>query len=272
MSLLADTHRKAFLRQAKETCKDVVETLEGSCPRWETVFKTKELDVQEAQTRILNFPKRPMVKPCVKFLRSVKEAAIKCQEDWGLQETPFDIHIQNRCDAATDAGETYMIIVAAVNTVIHMQSAANADQQAENCFKIAEKKKGFEFPALLAKHLKEMQDGHTTTLARVKQEKSGSKQKKADVKAEAVPEKIEAHPAKAAKGIKEESEAVQTTRSDSSSSVLGEPSRVKREFDDASYCSPEPKKMKMESPPRNMGRGRGAANKPGRGRRGGGRG
>jgi hypothetical protein len=157
MSVFLKGTRLRVLALAGQELKKQADVLEGSVPRWDTVTKQDTLDEPLCKARILEHSKRPLVKPLVSFLKATRKRCTAMEKDWKLPPQ-LDQSTLNFIDATAESGGQYLMVAAAINTIVHFKRAARASTMAEEVLEIA-RSCGFGFPTCVHEALSKMSKG-----------------------------------------------------------------------------------------------------------------
>jgi len=134
-----DGVRIHFLQATVAVLKNHADKLESAVPRWEVVFSDAQWDSDLAKQRILDAPKRATVKPLTVFIKAVMKKSEELHSSWRLRSKLFDPGEKSFLKATVDSGSKYLMVTAAVNTLIHFQGTARGPKQAEEILHIVSK-------------------------------------------------------------------------------------------------------------------------------------
>ena len=151
--------KDSYMDRASEELKIKAEELESCVPRWDVVFANDTLHAELAQTRILDQPKRALVKPLVRYVGSVNNDLNQHAKAWQV-DNRIGEGMSNFVKAAVDTGNAYLVIAAGVNTVLHLKNAGTGHVSAEQVLKLASKSSlNMKMPVPLQTALEEMAAG-----------------------------------------------------------------------------------------------------------------
>ena len=152
--------RKRILALAAAELKTQSDILEGSLPRWDAIFKSGTYDMAIAKQKVLEHPKRPMIKPLVSFEKVVLGEVVALSQEWGIA-SQIKPGTRSLIEATIDAGCQYLTIAAAVNTIANFGHSLKAPAMAEGVLKVVAKQEaaGFAMPECLRTELEAMKVG-----------------------------------------------------------------------------------------------------------------
>lgn len=147
--------RASLLKAMGAEAKQQAEILEECVPTWSTVLsKQSALGEQLAKQRVLDHPKRPMVRPLVTFAKSLLAKIDELQSDWNLKIV--EDGTRRFVSAIVDSACQYLVVGAALNTVLFYKRSERAAKMSEEVLAIAAKQADFVLPPLLQAPLEEM--------------------------------------------------------------------------------------------------------------------
>jgi hypothetical protein len=155
--------RYHLVYSAGNELKIMAAALDACLPRWEFVFAAEGDTFAEdlAKERVLNHPKRPVINPLTKAIKATKAMLNNIAKDWNLLKLleSSDTYISSTITTS----ERYMLVVAALTTVMFHRRTPKAQQQAEEILTFAAKMQkldpAFSLPVPLRMILKAMADG-----------------------------------------------------------------------------------------------------------------
>lgn len=161
MNSLLQGLRKKWASTIAAIIRENVDTLEKAIPRWDTILEQRPLDESFAKGRLLDNPKRPLVKPCVIFLRSSLSKLVGLESRWGIGAS-LDAPTKRFIESTANSGSHYLTIVAALNTIVNFKTSHRAPAMAEEVVAIVKKKSaetGFVCPEVVMSTLRSMASG-----------------------------------------------------------------------------------------------------------------
>lgn len=138
------------------------EELEASIPRWDVVF-AGGMDTALAKSRLLDNPKRGAVKPLLRFVGNAFKAITTHSAMWKI-DSPMDLALQSFVKSSINTGNAYLVLVAAVSTVLFQRGSPKANKTAEEVLSLAKRAENFVMPQVLQQHLEDMVAGVPTSM------------------------------------------------------------------------------------------------------------
>lgn len=137
MDIFCAGARRRTLSLALTQMKRSAGSLESAIPRWDVVFRQKEMNEVLIKQRILENPTRSQVKPWLAYAKSLTKQISLAEGEWKIDvdgETSKAL-----AQAAIDGGCQYMVVAAACNTLVYHSKSERAGKMSDNVIALATK-------------------------------------------------------------------------------------------------------------------------------------
>lgn len=157
--------RLQWAREGARMLRSRANSLEEAVPRWSTIIGDDQLDHVLVKARLLDNPKRHLVRPTITFLSSTMKKITEMEQNWevGPGSSVLDASLRNYAECASKTGGHYLVIVAACNTLINFGSCARSSSMADEVLGLIKKRQadpsGFVCPPLLLRLLQALAAG-----------------------------------------------------------------------------------------------------------------
>jgi hypothetical protein len=122
--------QKDAITKGVSILKAKAEELDGATPRVDVVFEGGGFDEGLARSRILDNPKRKLIKPLSKFLGMLLKELQACALDWHASEL-LNKGAVSFVNSTVSTANQFLTIVAGINSVLNFGTAAQGPKMAE---------------------------------------------------------------------------------------------------------------------------------------------
>lgn len=166
------SHMRAFLHGAQRELSRLVSRhlqvlateLENSVPRWSALFPLGPIDWDLAAGRLLAHPRRSSVAPLIKVTKNIMNEFNNMRASF-TSDAMIDSSISAFVADCLSNAEDYLLVTAAVNTLVNHHRLSNAAAQAQEIIDIGSRKASFAFPDCLKLALQSATMGKPPTQA-----------------------------------------------------------------------------------------------------------